>query len=154
MAAVHFALSVLSVCVFLTFGFGNEIFSEEYKIEEDMHGRELVVASRGQIRKTIDLNDQSIVAVSINFNHLSQFFYSYIYSIIKKNVIYNYIFLTFVLKTFWHSLNILAFDVPIMLVIWIFNEWLANASILNEICKYYNTRLIFFCRKRCVKIIL
>lgn len=62
MAAVHFALSVLSVCVFLTFGFGNEIFSEEYKIEEDMHGRELVVASRGRIRKTIDLNDQSIVA--------------------------------------------------------------------------------------------
>lgn len=84
MATVHFALSVLSVCVFLTFGFGNEIFSEEYKIEEDMHGRELVVASRGQIRKTIDLNDQSIVAVSINFNHISQFFYSYIYSIIKK----------------------------------------------------------------------
>lgn len=84
MAAVNFALSVLSVCVCLTFGFGNEIFSEEYKIEEDMHGRELVVASRGQIRKTIDLNDQSIVAVSINFNHLSQFFYSYIYSIIKK----------------------------------------------------------------------
>lgn len=99
MAAVNFALSVLSVCVFLTFGFGNEIFSEEYKIEEDMHGRELVVASRGRIRKTIDLNDQSIVAVSINFNHLSQFFYSYIYSLIKKKVIYNYIFLTFVLKT-------------------------------------------------------
>lgn len=78
MAAVHFALSVLSVCVFLTFGFGNEIFSEEYKIEEDMHGRELMVASRGRIRKTIDLNDQSIVAVSINFNHLSQIFYSLI----------------------------------------------------------------------------
>lgn len=84
MAAVNFALSVLSVCVFLTFGFGNEIFSEEYKIEEDMHGRELVVASRGQIRKTIDLNDQSIVAVSISFNPLSQFFYSYIYSLLKK----------------------------------------------------------------------
>lgn len=85
MAAVHFALSVLSVCVFLTFGFGNEIFSEEYKIEEDMHGRELVVASRGRIRKTIDLNDQSIVAVSISFNPLSQIFYSYIYSLIKKS---------------------------------------------------------------------
>lgn len=99
MAAVNFALSVLSVCVCLTFGFGNEIFSEEYKIEEDMHGRELVVASRGRIRKTIDLNDQSIVAVSISFNPLSQIFYSYIYSLIKKKVIYNYIFLTFVLKT-------------------------------------------------------
>lgn len=99
MAAVNFALSVLSVCVFLTFGFGNEIFSEEYKIEEDMHGRELVVASRGRIRKTLDLNDQSIVAVSISFNPLSQIFYSYIYSLIKKKVIYNYIFLTFVLKT-------------------------------------------------------
>lgn len=99
MAAVHFALSVLSVCVFLTFGFGNEIFSEEYKIEEDMHGRELVVASRGRIRKTIDLNDQSIVAVSISFNPLSQkFLFIYLF-INKKKVIYNYIFLTFVLKT-------------------------------------------------------
>lgn len=132
MAAVNFALSVLSVCVFLTFGFGNEIFSEEYKIEEDMHGRELVVASRGRIRKTIDLNDQSIVAVSISFNPLSQkFLFIYLF-INKKKVIYNYIFLTFVLKTVWLNLNILAFDVPIMLVIWIFNEWLANASILNE----------------------
>lgn len=92
MAAVNFALSVLSVCVFLTFGFGNEIFSEEYKIEEDMHGRELVVASRGRIRKTIDLNDQSIVAVSISFNPLSQkFLFIYLF-INKKKVIYNFRF--------------------------------------------------------------
>lgn len=86
MAAVHFALLVFHVCVFLTFVFGNENFSEEYKIEEDMHGRELVVASRGRIRKTIDLNDRSIVAVSINFNYLGPNIYSYVNLFIKKSL--------------------------------------------------------------------
>lgn len=77
MAVVHFTLSVLCVC-FGTFVFGNDIFSEEYKVEEDGHGRELVVATRGWIRKTIDLNDQSIVAVSISFNHVGSTYNYYI----------------------------------------------------------------------------
>lgn len=47
MVVVYFVLLVFFVCVFLIFGFGNEIFLEEYKIEEDMYGRELVVVSCG-----------------------------------------------------------------------------------------------------------
>lgn len=57
MVVVYFVLLVFFVCVFLIFGFGNEIFLEEYKIEEDMYGRELVVVSCGWICKIIDLND-------------------------------------------------------------------------------------------------
>ena len=57
-------------CIFLlTYASANENFMEEYTTFDDK-GRDLLVQSSGRLRRTIDLNDEFIVAVrsSLKYN--------------------------------------------------------------------------------------
>jgi hypothetical protein len=57
---------VFLICMcLLAIVYGHETFTEEYRTTEDDTGREMTVSARGRLQTIIDLDDQTIVAVSL-----------------------------------------------------------------------------------------